>query len=136
MGAHGGGGFSASPSSFQALKGNIDRLAKKYPLDAQNRFGTKVSEKTSEIHTATPLATAEEFWTVLSKGATVRNIHTKNGPGKIAEFSDKSHVVWRPITTSSKRIGGEHPAIELDFRTTGHGFPPRYKIHFKKGSKA
>lgn len=42
MGAHGGGSLGASPSSFQVLKGNIDGLAKKYPLDSENRFGTKV----------------------------------------------------------------------------------------------
>lgn len=135
MGAHGGGGFSSAPGSFQVLKGNIDALAKKYPLDSKNRFGTKVSDKTSEIHTDTPLGTAEEFWNALSKGATVRDIQTKNGPGKIAEFSDKSHVVWRPVTTSSTKTGDDHPAVELDVRTSGHGFPPRYKIHFKKGRK-
>jgi hypothetical protein len=40
MGAHGGGGLGASPGSFQVLKGNIDGLARKYPLDSENRFGT------------------------------------------------------------------------------------------------
>lgn len=135
MGAHGGGGLGASPGSFQVLKGNIDGLARKYPLDSENRFGTKVSAKTSEVYTGTPLRTAEEFWKALSKGGTVRDIDTKNGPGKIAEFSDKSHVVLRPITSSSKKTGSDHPAVEIDIRTPGHGFPPRYKIHFTKGSK-
>lgn len=88
-----------------------------------------------QLSTDTPLGTAEEFWIALSKGATVRDIQTKNGPGKIAEFSDKSHVVWRPVTTSSTKTGDDHPAVELDVRTSGHGFPPRYKIHFRKGSK-
>jgi hypothetical protein len=135
MGAHGGGGYTGPASSFTLLKDNIFKLAQKYPLDSENRFGTKVSEKTSEIYTDTPKPTAHEFWKALSKGARVREIQTKNGPGWIAEFSDKSHVVWRPVTTSAAKTGTDNPGVDIDVKTSGHGFPPRYRIHFKKGGK-
>ena len=98
MGAHGGGSLGASPSSFQVLKGNIDGLAKKYPLDSENRFGTKVSAKTSEVYTGTPLRTAEEFWKALSKGGTVRDIDTKNNIENLARMPEQSlRPSWRQV---------------------------------------
>ncbi len=133
MGSQSGGGYSTSTRSFQVLKGNIQGLANKYPLDAEKRFGTKISERISEVRTGTPLQTAEEFWRTLSQGATIRRIQTKNGPGWIAEFSDRSHVVWRPVTSSAVRTGADNPAVDIDIKTSGHGFPRRYRIHFRKG---
>lgn len=48
------------PSSFEALKRNIHSLSRRYPLDAENRFGKKVSERTSEVVTASPIQTGQE----------------------------------------------------------------------------
>lgn len=113
------------PDRSKLLKDNIHGLARKYPLDTENRFGTKISERISEVHTDTPMLTGEEFWDALSKGGTVRQIQTKNGPGWIAEFSDRSHIVWRPATTSAVKTGTDNPGIDIEIRTSGHGFPPR-----------
>ncbi len=133
MGSQSGGGYHGSPASFQALKNNIDQLSRKYPLDIDKRFGTKISDRISEVRSDTPLQTAEEFWTALSQGATIRQIQTKYGPGWIGEFSDRSHVVWRPMTSSAEKTGADNPAVDIDIKTSGHGFPPRYRIHFRKG---
>lgn len=135
MGSQSGGGYTTSPSSFQALRRNVYTLSRRYPLDAENRFGKKVSDRTSEVVTATPLQTGQEFWRALSKGGKIREIQTKHGPGWIAEFSDRSHVVWRPMTTSAAKTGIDNPAVDIDVQTSGHGFPPRYRIHFKKGNR-
>lgn len=113
------------PDRSKLLKDNIHGLARKYPLDTENRFGTKISERISEVHTDTPMLTGEELWDALSKGGTVRQIQTKSGPGWIAEFSDRSHIVWRPATTSAVKTGTDNPGIDIEIRTSGHGFPPR-----------
>lgn len=133
MGSQGGGGYSTSSGSFQELKDNIHRLARQYPLDTEKRFGTKISERSSEVRADTPLETAREFWDVLSHGATIRQIQTKHGQGWIAEFSDRSHIVFRPVTSSAVKSGTDNPAVDIDIKTSGHGFPPRYRIHFRKG---
>lgn len=133
MGSQAGGGYSSSPHSFQTLDDNIHRLARKYPLDDENRFGTKVSEAISVLSTDDPMPVAEEFWRALSKGGVVRQIETKNGPGWIAQYSDGSHVVWRPVTTTTTRTGADQPAIDIDIQTAGRGYPPRYRLHITKG---
>jgi len=66
----------------------------------------------------------------------VQEIKTKYGTGRIATFDDKSHVVYRPVTKSSIVSSQDNPGIEIDIRTSGHGFPPRYKIHFRKGGRS
>ena len=136
MGNPTGGGYRGSPSSFRVLRTNIDRLAAKYPLDRDRRFGKRVSERISEIQSDDPGATAKEFWKALSRGGVVQEIKTKYGTGRIATFDDKSHVVYRPVTKSSIVSSQHNPGIEIDIRTSGHGFPPRYKIHFRKGGQS
>lgn len=136
MGHGADGGYRNSPSSFRVLRNNIDRLSAKYPLDRDRRFGQRVSERISEIRTDDPVATAKEFWKALSRGGVVQEIKTKYGTGRIATFDDKSHVVYRPVTKSSIVSSQHNPGIEIDIRTSGHGFPPRYKIHFRKGGQS
>ena len=118
MGSQSGGGYNGSPASFQVLKNNIHQLSRTYPLDKEKRFGTKISDRISEVRSDTPLHTAEEFWTALSQGATIRQIQTKYGPGWIGEFSDRSHVVWRPMTSSATKSGADNPAVDIDIRTS------------------
>ena len=48
MGAGSGGGYATSPSSGAAFRRNIDRLAKKYPLDQKGRFGKLPAAPTSK----------------------------------------------------------------------------------------
>jgi len=55
----------------------------------------------------------------------MREIKTKYGPGRIATSADKSHIVHRPVTKSSILSSEENPSVELDIKTSGHGFPPR-----------
>ena len=114
MGHGADGGYRSSSSSFRVLRTNIDRLAGKYPLDRDRRFGKRVSERISEIRTDDPVATAKEFWKALSRGGVVQEIKTKYGTGRIATFDDKSHVVYRPVTKSSLVSFQDNPGIEID----------------------
>ena len=51
MGAGSGGGYATSPSSAAAFRRNIDRLAKKYPLDQKGRFGKPA--RRADVHLPT-----------------------------------------------------------------------------------
>lgn len=133
MGASSGGGASAAPHPFQTLATSYFNLARTYPLDADNRFGIRVNNRISEVHSANPVVTAEAFWRSLRQGGEVIEIDTRYGPGWIARFSDRSHVVWRPVTGSTVKHGIDMPAIDIDIKTRGQGLPTRYRIHFKKG---
>lgn len=134
MGSESGGGLTQGPGSFHDFLSNIERRARKYPLDSENRLGTKVDEARSELLTNSPLSTAEDFWRVLSHGGRVESFTTPYGPGSMATFADGSHVVWRPITKTSVKFGQDSPSIEIAVKTSGFGLPARYQIHFKKGS--
>ena len=59
------------------------------------------------------------------RGGIMREIKTKYGPGRIATSADKSHIVHRPVTKSSILSSEDNPSVELDIKTSGHGFLPR-----------
>jgi hypothetical protein len=127
MGSQSGGGYSSSPSSFDRLARNVDRLAKKYRLTPGGRFGEK-GDNSRIIRSENPNETAREFWKALSKGGRVRSL--PNGKGEGAFFDDGSHVVIRPITSTENS-----PAVSIRIMTKGRGIAPNQKIHFiPKGS--
>ena len=127
MGPHSGGGYSSSPSSFEHLARNVDRLAQDYRLTPGGRFGEK-GDNSRVITSENPNATAREFWKALSKGGRVRSL--PNGKGEGAFFDDGSHVVFRPITSTENS-----PAISIRIMTKGRGIAANQKIHFMaKGS--
>ncbi|HQZ85978.1 MAG TPA: hypothetical protein PLB21_10195 [Actinomycetota bacterium] len=128
MGSSSGGGYAASPSSAKMLNGNIERLAKQFPLTAGGRFGRK-GKNTQVVESTDPAATARRFWAALSKGG--RSAPLPNGRGQRVRFDDGSLVVIRTRTTTTGS-----PAIELSIASPHLGMPPYQKIHFvKKGSR-
>lgn len=133
MGASGGGGATGVAHPFETLATSYFRLAQSFPLDSENRFGTRVNHRVSEVFSANPVETAELFWQSLRQGGEVIEIDTNHGRGWIARFSDRSHVVLRPVTGSTAKHGTDMPAIDIDIKTSGRGLPARYRIHFKKG---
>ena len=135
MGTGGGGSFSSDPSDVTTLISGMRRLAKHHRLDAEGRFGIRVSKKTSELHTQDPLGAAQTFWGTLSTGAHVTNKPTGYGDVHIAQFSDQSVIVWRPITSSSIRRQEDNPAIDFDIKTPAPGLARAYRLYFKRGTK-
>lgn len=134
MGTGGGGSHGTHPADITSLIDGMRLLAKRYRLDAEGRFGVRVSRKTSELHTQDPLGTAQAFWETLSAGAHVTIKRTGYGDVHIAEFSEESVIVWRPITSSSIKRQEDNPAIDFDIKTLAPGLARAYRLHFKRGT--
>jgi hypothetical protein len=116
MGSSRSGGYAASPSSVKVLKGNIEQLAKRYPLTAGGRFGRR-GRNAQVVESDDPAATARQFWAALSKGGQPRPL--PNGRGQRVRFDDDSLIVFRPRTTTAGS-----PAVEISIASPGLGFPP------------
>lgn len=133
MGRHTGGGYAASPNNPKLLFRNITRLSKKgWPLDAEGRFGRRISEDVSEIVTDDPLGTARQFFDVLGAGGEFRTATGKYGTVEMRVFSDNSTVTHRVVTRSSVEKREDNPAIEIHIRTTNPRYPDGYRIHFRR----
>ena len=122
MGAGYGGGLGSSGAP--SLGANIANLAKKYPLGASGKFGTKGSGNSRVIQSENPKKTALEFFKKLGSGGRVSKL--QNGKGSVAKFADGSRVNFRP------KSGSGGPAVDVSIAG------PRgthYKIHFEQTKK-
>lgn len=127
MGSSSGGGYASSPSDVKVLMGNIERLAKRYPLTAGGRFGRR-GKNAQVVESGDPAATARQFWAALSKGGQIGVL--PRGKGDISYFEDGSRIIHRRDTRSNS------PAIEIIVVGRGTGLPARQKIHFTKKGRA
>ena len=122
MGAGSGGGYATSPSSGAAFRRNIDRLAKKYPLDQKGRFGKPARRADVQVvRSPDPAKTANEFFDTLSLGGRIQPL--PRGNGVMGRFDDDSGVVYRP----SSKSGG--PAVNI---TIVGKYGDEYTIHFER----
>lgn len=122
MGSHDGGGYTSTPSGVEVLVANIDRLSERFPLTPGGRFGRR-GKNTQVVECENPAATAREFWTALSMGASPAPL--PNRKGDLVYFEDGSRVVHRTRTSTV-----DSPTVEIFVSTRGLGLPPRQKIHF------
>ena len=102
-------GSANTLSSSVALGRDIKALARKYPLDASGRFGTK-DIGSQVIFTENPLATAQDMVSQLTNGGKLKLSSTDSV--KIFKFpGTKETVVFRPQSDHGS------PAISINSKS-------------------
>lgn len=133
MGHVSGGGYASSPSDPKVLLDNISRWSKKWPLDAEGRFGKRRTDDVSEIITDDPHRTARQFFEALGRGGKYeQRSGGKYGTVELLMFDDRSHVSYRPETGSSRKLREDNPAVGIFIRISTSRHPGGYRIHFRR----
>ena len=128
-GVHGGFAKTHGADSHHNLTDNLPELKKHFKTTPEGYFGTEGSStRTRRIASDDPLATAEEFFKIATKGGVPKQLDHAP-PGMEAIKMKDGSLITKRVTSSSDGT----PVVEISVKGTSKGHVKDQKIYFVKG---